>query len=173
MSLGGSDTLKITLTAQEGRSAKRPHQAFLLLKDPATGLDISYPFSVKDNGKSKLELVSCAVVNVAARHAPDTMLLQTQKDLPTQFLAASELVDARFVIGSFGSSKAYDRAVFKLSIDRDPDEPLPSPEVVRYGKLPEIHHIFKPAPKIPPVIVSVIFAAMVIAAFPILAGVVC
>lgn len=128
---------------------------------------------MKDNGKSKLELVSCAVVNVAARDAPDTMLLQTQKDLPTQFLAASELVDARFVIGSFGSSKAYDRAVFKLSIDRDPDEPLPSPEVVRYGKLPEIHHIFKPAPKIPPVIVSVIFAAMVIAAFPILAGVVC
>ncbi|KAL2013326.1 hypothetical protein VTN00DRAFT_851 [Thermoascus crustaceus] len=150
VSLGGSDTLKISLTAQEGRSAKRPHQAFLLLKDPVTGLDVSYPFSVKDNGKSRVEL--------------------TQKDLPLQFLTTSEPVDARFVIGSFGSSKAYDRTAFKLSIDRDPDEPLPSAEAVRYGKLPEIHHIFKPDPKNPPVVVSLTFAAMVIAAFPILAG---
>jgi oligosaccharyltransferase complex subunit delta (ribophorin II) len=49
------------LTTQEGRSAKRPHQAFLLLKDPTTGLDISYPFNVKDNGKSKVEVVSLVV----------------------------------------------------------------------------------------------------------------
>lgn len=63
VSLGGSDTLKISLTTQEGRSAKRPHQAFLLLKDPVTGLDISYPFSVKDNGKSRVELVGCEMVN--------------------------------------------------------------------------------------------------------------
>lgn len=48
----------MSLTAQEGRSAKRAHQVFLLLKDPETGLDISYPFSVKENGKSKLDLVS-------------------------------------------------------------------------------------------------------------------
>jgi oligosaccharyltransferase complex subunit delta (ribophorin II) len=56
--LSNSDTLKLALTTQEGRSAKRPHQAFLLLKDPETGLDISYPFIVKDNGKAKLEMVS-------------------------------------------------------------------------------------------------------------------
>lgn len=48
----------MSLTAQEGGSAKRAHQVFLLLKDPETGLDISYPFSVKENGKSKLDLVS-------------------------------------------------------------------------------------------------------------------
>lgn len=99
--------------------------------------------------------------------------MQTQKDLPLQFLTTSEPVDARFVIGSFGSSKAYDRTAFKLSIDRDPDEPLPSTEAVRHGKLPEIHHVFKPDPKNPPVVVSLTFAAMVIAAFPILAGLVC
>lgn len=55
--LGGADTLRVILTAQEGSSAKRPHQAFLLLKDNESGLDISYPFSVKDNGKSRVELV--------------------------------------------------------------------------------------------------------------------
>ena len=58
VSLGSLDTLRVSLTAQEGRSAKRAHQVFLLLKDPETGLDISYPFSVKENGKSKLDLVS-------------------------------------------------------------------------------------------------------------------
>lgn len=57
VSLAGADTMRITLTAQEGSSPKRPDQAFLLLKDDQTGLDISYPFSVKDNGKSRVELV--------------------------------------------------------------------------------------------------------------------
>ena len=58
VSLGSLDTLRVTLTTQEGRSATRAHQVFLLLKDPHTGLDISYPFSVKDSGKSRLDLVS-------------------------------------------------------------------------------------------------------------------
>lgn len=58
MSLGSLDTLRVSLTAQEGRSAKRAHQVFLLLKDPETGLDVSYPFGVKENGKSKVDLVS-------------------------------------------------------------------------------------------------------------------
>lgn len=57
LSLGASDTLKLSLTTQEGSTAKRPHQAFLLLQDPTTKLDISYPFNVKDSGKAKLELV--------------------------------------------------------------------------------------------------------------------
>lgn len=55
--LGAGDTLKVILTTQEGKSAKRPHQAFLLLQDPITNLDISYPLSVKDSGKAKMELV--------------------------------------------------------------------------------------------------------------------
>lgn len=57
ISLGAADTLKVVLTAQEGRTPKQPHQTFLLLKDPASNLDISYPFNVKNNGKAKLELV--------------------------------------------------------------------------------------------------------------------
>ena len=56
--LGDEDTLKVTLTTQEDGSAKRPHQAFLLLKDPDSGLDISYSLNVKDSGKAKVELVS-------------------------------------------------------------------------------------------------------------------
>ncbi|KAJ0346770.1 hypothetical protein COL922a_014882, partial [Colletotrichum nupharicola] len=54
--LGNSDTLKVALTAQEGKSAKSAHQVFLLLQEPTSGLDIAYPFSVKGNGKSRVEL---------------------------------------------------------------------------------------------------------------------
>ncbi|KAI9369808.1 Oligosaccharyltransferase subunit Ribophorin II-domain-containing protein [Aspergillus egyptiacus] len=151
VALGNADTLKILLTAQEGRSAKSAHQVFLLLQEPSSGLDISYPFSVKGNGKSKVEL--------------------TWKDLPTQFLASSEPIDARILIGSFGESQAYNEPAFQLSLARNPDEPVPTFEVSRYGKLPEIHHIFKNDPQSPPIVVTLAFVAMVLATFPVLAGV--
>ncbi|KAJ5550846.1 hypothetical protein N7461_005544 [Penicillium sp. DV-2018c] len=150
VSFAGADTLRVTLTAQEGSSPKRPDQAFLLLKDAQTGLDISYPFNVKDNGKSRIEL--------------------TQKDLPIQFLSLSNPVDARVVIGGFGSSDAYDSSAFQLSIDRNPNEPVPTVETQRYGKKPEIHHIFKESPSSPPIIITLAFVAMVGAAIPVLAG---
>lgn len=58
LSFGDSDILKLSLTTREGSSAKRPHQAFLLLKELDSGLDLSYPLSVKESGKAKVELVS-------------------------------------------------------------------------------------------------------------------
>lgn len=64
VTLGASDSLKVVLTIQDGKMAKRPHQAFLLLKDTDAGLDISYPFSVKESGKAKVELVCHLLVLV-------------------------------------------------------------------------------------------------------------
>ncbi|KAE8380945.1 Oligosaccharyltransferase subunit Ribophorin II-domain-containing protein [Aspergillus bertholletiae] len=151
VSLGGADTLKVTLTAREGSSGKRAHQVFLLLQDSETGLDISYPFDVKDNGKSKVEL--------------------TQKDLPIQFLSLAEPLDAKLLIGSFGSAEAYNGAAFKLAVTRNPDQPVPTVEGSKYGKLPEIHHIFKEDPRSPPIVITLAFVAMVLATLPILAGV--
>jgi oligosaccharyltransferase complex subunit delta (ribophorin II) len=55
--LRASDSLKVVLTVQDGNTPKRPHQAFLLLKDTTTGLDTSYPLSVKESGKAKVDLV--------------------------------------------------------------------------------------------------------------------
>ncbi|KAJ5225292.1 hypothetical protein N7468_006517 [Penicillium chermesinum] len=150
VSLAGADTLRVTLTTQEGSSAKRPHQAFLLLKDTQSGLDVSYPFTVKENGKSRVEL--------------------TQKDLPIQFLSLAEPVDARVVLGSFGSSTPYDNSVFSLSIERNPDVPVPTVEVARYGKQPQIHHIFKGSPTSPPVAITLAFVGLVLAALPLLGG---
>jgi oligosaccharyltransferase complex subunit delta (ribophorin II) len=57
VSLGATDSLKILLTTTDGKKAKRPHQAFLTLTEKASGLEESFVFSVKDNGKGKVELV--------------------------------------------------------------------------------------------------------------------
>ncbi|PLN77005.1 oligosaccharyltransferase subunit ribophorin II [Aspergillus taichungensis] len=151
VALGSADTLKVALTAQEGSSPKQANQVFLLLQDPETGLDISYPFSVKNNGKSRLELA--------------------MKDLPLQFLAPSKPLEARFLIGSFGTSAAYNGVAFPLTVARDPNEPVPTVEVSRYGKLPEIHHIFKADAQSPPVVITLVFVAMALACLPVLGGV--
>ena len=57
VTLGASDSLKILLTTKEDNKAKRPHQTFLLVKDPKSNLDTYFPFQVKENGKGKIELV--------------------------------------------------------------------------------------------------------------------
>lgn len=64
VTLAGSDTLKVVLTAKEDRKPKRPHQAFLRLEDQKSGLDTSFALTVRENGKGKLELVrSLRLVN--------------------------------------------------------------------------------------------------------------
>lgn len=98
-------------------------------------------------------------------------LLQTQKDIPTQLLSSAGPLDASLVIASFGSSKPYNMKAFDLIIELDSGSSLPASEKpLRYGKLPEIHHIFKSDPKSPPKIITLVFAAAVIAALPILLG---
>lgn len=55
--LPAAATLKMGFTAQDGGKGKRPHQAFLTLQDPASGLEESFAFAVSDNGKAKLDIV--------------------------------------------------------------------------------------------------------------------
>jgi len=55
--LGPVDTLKLLLTTTEDKTAKRPHQAFLTLHEPKTGLEESFVFTVKESGKARVELV--------------------------------------------------------------------------------------------------------------------
>ncbi|KEF62753.1 uncharacterized protein A1O9_00726 [Exophiala aquamarina CBS 119918] len=148
--LGAGDTLKVILTTQDGKSAKRPHQAFLLLQDLSTNLDISYPFSVKESGKAKVEL--------------------TQKDLPVQLLRSSSPLSASIVIASFGSSTAYHSSAFSLSLALDGNAIPATEKPLRYGKLPEIHHIFRDDPKSPNVVISLFFVGAVLATVPALLG---
>ncbi|CAA9965309.1 oligosaccharyltransferase protein [Pyrenophora teres f. maculata] len=152
VSLGASDTLKLVLTTVEGSTAKRPHQAFLTLTDPTTGVEESFVFNVKDSGKGKVDL--------------------SHKDLPHQFLTSEKPIPASIVIGSFGSSKPYKSKVFDLTVTRDSNAPLNIPEKpVRYAAESEIHHIFREDPKSPPKIITIVFAAAVAGALPVLLGV--
>jgi len=58
VTLGASDPLKILLTTQEDKTPKRPHQAFLVIRDVDTQLETSYPISIKESGKGKVEMVN-------------------------------------------------------------------------------------------------------------------
>lgn len=57
--------------------------------------------------------------------------------------------------------------VFDFTVKLDPATAVPSYEKpLRYGKLAEIHHIFRADPKNPPRIVSVAFSLAVLATIP-------
>jgi len=149
-------------------SAKRPHQAFLLLKDSSSNLDISYPLSVKDSGKAKIDLVRGQDM---VRMWTQFDRAQTQKELPTQFLNGQSKVSASLVLASFGSSTGYNSEVFTLNVISDKSASANTAEKpLRYGKLPEIHHIFRADQKSPNVLISTVFTLGAIAALPILLG---
>ncbi|GAM88357.1 hypothetical protein ANO11243_063900 [Dothideomycetidae sp. 11243] len=149
LALGVSDTLKLVLTALDGKTPTRPHQAFLSLKDLETGLEESFPFSVKENGKAKVEL--------------------TQKDLPFQFLISPQPIQVKIVLASFGSSAPLQHTAFSLNMEHDPTKPVNVPEPPpRYGKLAEIHHEFRADPRSPPQALSGVFTILVLGCLPVL-----
>ncbi|KAK1755087.1 Dolichyl-diphosphooligosaccharide--protein glycosyltransferase subunit 2 [Echria macrotheca] len=147
VTLGSTDTLKVALTAKDNGKAKRPHQAFVVLKEQDSGLEVPFPLTTKDNGK--------AVVHIA------------QKDIPVQLLVSTKPLKGSIVIGSFGSAQGYNSQVFEVEITTDPNAPAPHYEKpLRYGKKEEIHHIFRADPKSPPKVISLFFTLAVAATVP-------
>ncbi|KAG4417148.1 hypothetical protein IFR04_009717 [Cadophora malorum] len=151
VTLGAADSLKIVLSATEDGKAKRPHQAFLLLRDQDTGLEATFPFSVKENGKGKVDF--------------------TQKDLPIQLLTSTQPLQATVLLASFGTTQGFSNHIFNLDVKLDSNVPLPKYEApLRYGQREEIHHIFKADPKSGPKIISLFFILAVLATVPVLFG---
>ncbi|KAI9891676.1 MAG: hypothetical protein M1814_002426 [Vezdaea aestivalis] len=144
VTLGASANCKIVVTATENRKAKRPHQAFLLVREMDSGLEASFGFSMKDSGKGKVEF--------------------SQKDLPSQFQGSSQPLRATLVLASFGSSTPFTNHVFNLILQGDAGA-APAPPL-RYKKLPEIHHIFRSDPKSPPRIITLFFTLGMLAIVP-------
>ena len=167
LTLASSDTLRVLLTTKEDSKPMRPHQAFLLVKDPSNNLETSFAFSVKESGKAKIELVG--IHNSEIWWQLLILAIQSHKDIPVQLVTSSSPLTASLVIASFGSPKPYESKAFDFKIDIDPNFPIAAPEKpLRYGKLPEIHHIFKTDPTSPPKIITLLFSAAVIAALPVL-----
>lgn len=75
------------------------------------------------------------------------------------------------MIASFGESTGYNSEAFTLSITSDPTKPANLGEKpLRYGKLPEIHHIFRADQKMPNILISTVFTLAALATVPILLG---
>jgi oligosaccharyltransferase complex subunit delta (ribophorin II) len=165
VTLGASDTIKITLTAKDNGKGKRPHQAFVVLKDVDSGLEAPFPLTTKDTGKAVVQIVR----RFDAPHnaIPQANSSQSQKEMPVQLLLATKPLQASIVIGSFGSAQGLNTPVFTVEVQIDPNSPAPAYEkAVRYGKQPEIHHIFRADPKSPPKIISLVFTLAVLATVP-------
>lgn len=103
------------------------------------------------------------------------MCEQTQKDIPVQFLVSPKPVHATVVIGSFGSAQGVVADVFDVDIKQDSNAPAPIiPSTLRYGKKPQIHHIFREETKYPYKIFSIFFVLVIAATLPtLLVGVSC
>jgi oligosaccharyltransferase complex subunit delta (ribophorin II) len=144
--LPAGESLRLQLTTTEGKKAKRPHQAFLILTEPESGLEAPFPLKVTASGSATVDI--------------------TQKDLPSQLLLAQSPLRASLIIGSFGVSKPAIVPVFEVDVKRDPNVVVDYTPPLRYGKLAEIHHQFKPDPQNPPKVVSLVFAGAVLAALP-------
>jgi oligosaccharyltransferase complex subunit delta (ribophorin II) len=96
-----------------------------------------------------------------------TRALQSHKDLPVQLLAATKPLKASVVLASFGSAQGLNTPVFEVKIETDANVPPAAYEKpLRYGKKPEIHHIFRPDPTSPNKVISLVFALAVAAALP-------
>ncbi|KAI1396643.1 Dolichyl-diphosphooligosaccharide--protein glycosyltransferase subunit Swp1 [Hypoxylon fuscum] len=142
-----ADTLKVLLTVQENGKGKRPHQAFLVLRQQGTTLEAPFPLTVKENGKASVEV----------KHS----------DLPVQFAAGKEPLEASIVLGGFGASAGLDKPFFTVSLTRDANaKPVAYEAPLRYGKQPEIQHTYKAEPTSPPKLISAAFAVAVAAAVP-------
>ncbi|KAK1480718.1 hypothetical protein CPAR01_01133 [Colletotrichum paranaense] len=172
LSLGAKDTLKVILTAKEGDKAKRPHQAFLILKETESGLEAPFPLELKDTGRGVVDIVrspSFSNPQWQVRKTNPRELQQAQKDLPVQLLLANEPLKASIVIGSFGAAKALETTLFDVSVSRDASAAAPTYDApLRYGKQPEISHIFREDPRSPPKIISLAFVIAVLATIPVL-----
>lgn len=90
-----------------------------------------------------------------------------------QFLTTSSPVDAEIVIGSFGSSDPYQKLAFQLSVNAEGKKSSKSGDIERYGKLPEIHHIFKQDAQSPAVIITLVFLVATLLTIPVLTASVC
>ncbi|KAM0288104.1 hypothetical protein ACHAQH_000172 [Verticillium albo-atrum] len=148
ITLGAKESIKISLTTKENGKAKRPHQAFLILRDTATGLEAPFPLTVKESGKGSVEIA--------------------QKDLPIQHSITPEHLTAYIVIGSFGSSAAIESPLFNVEIDRNPDDlrPLSYEAPLRYGKLNEQTHHYRKHDTSPNILLSLIGLGLVVATYP-------
>lgn len=56
--LGQQEAVQVSLKIREDSKPKRPHQAFLVLRDPVTDLQVPFALTVNPSGEGKVQFVS-------------------------------------------------------------------------------------------------------------------
>ena len=62
ITLKAAESLRVTFKTTNGGKARKPHQAFLTLTNPDSGLEEAFAIAVQENGKGKLDLVSNCIL---------------------------------------------------------------------------------------------------------------
>lgn len=98
---------------------------------------------------------------------------QTQKEIPAPFFASSKPIHATVVIGSFGSAKGVIADAFDIEFKHEANAQLPAQSApVRYGKQPQIHHIFREPEKYPSKVFPLFFVGLILVTLPAVAFIV-
>ncbi|KZV85016.1 hypothetical protein EXIGLDRAFT_741803 [Exidia glandulosa HHB12029] len=155
LNLTSKDTLRLTFTVfvkAEGGQAENvvPHQTFLRFYDPATNEEGIQPIRVKSGGKAKIDL------NMSK---PPASLPPTPNGGPLQ---------VSLILGSFKYQSASYK-LFELYVPRTQPATV-HPDEASFHPLPAIHHTFRADPKSPPRVISLVFAAAVLAPWVVLLG---
>ena len=177
LALDTTDSIKLILTTKENGKGKRPHQAFVVIKEEDGGLEAPFALTIKESGKAVVEIVRCpddssSLVDLIHPNFYPSLVSnlctkQPHKELPIQLALSKKPLRASIVIGSFGSSQGLVAPLFDIDLVVNPNVAPPQYEKpLRYGKLPEIHHIFGNPPKTPPKVLSLVFTIAVLATIP-------
>ena len=171
--MGASDTLKLTfqVTDQTTDNGVQPHQTFLRFFDSTTGEEGIQPVKVTPSGKAKFELVRRFI---AVPLAPLTLPPPKTQNMakPPSSLPPSGAAPLRvsLLLGSFVHSPA---ALDLFDLHIPPSAPASvHPDESFYHPRPELAHTFRAEPKLPPRFVSAFFAALVLAPWVVLFGLV-
>ncbi|KAG9292259.1 hypothetical protein G9A89_009071, partial [Geosiphon pyriformis] len=145
------DNLKIILTIRDLKNEKvfhQPHQAFLTLTNEKTNAQAVLILQVRDNGKARLEL--------------------DMKSAPRELIMASADYTLDLIIGTFSSNHPikYTIGTAHIKVLKKPSLPPP----IKYGPLPEIHHIFKESERLAPIWLTYSFVIIVLTPWIFLIG---
>ncbi|CAG8784286.1 16052_t:CDS:2, partial [Dentiscutata erythropus] len=140
--LTSGDDFKMIFVVTDKQTQKgvQPHQAFLTLTSEENGNQIPIIVRVRENGKAKVEL--------------------DMKSAPNELLSSPGNHSLDLIIGAFSHNDPLKYHVGTLEVDVPIQSSGPSPVV--YGPKPEIHHIFRPDEKLPPIWLSYSFMAIIL-----------
>ncbi|ODQ51213.1 hypothetical protein SAICODRAFT_26969 [Saitoella complicata NRRL Y-17804] len=142
--IGTGERLSLLFTCKNEGEGARPHQAYVLVRDEVTGLESAVVASVRESGKAKVDV--------------------DPRNLPAPLNGVATPLTLTLAIASKGDSKPLLYQLGKIA-NKNPTKPEAEANPVRYGPLPEITHTFRSEQDLPPRIISMGFAAAVIACF--------